>query len=205
MSVGEVADLLVVCTGNIARSPFAASLLEHEARRRLGDDGPVRVHSAGVHGLEGQSAVEEMRREAAGRGLDLERHRGTATTSRVVEGADLIITMTETQRRRVTELAPVARTRTFTLKELARLTERCDEVPSDLPPRERLRRLAEAAHRARPQLPPPAGAEDIADPYGGTRDGYRRCAAEIEQLVRRVSPQLFGDGRERSRPEQPGE
>ena len=57
----EVAEVLVVCTGNIARSPFAAALLEHEARRRSGPDAAIVVRSAGVNGLEGYPAVAEGR------------------------------------------------------------------------------------------------------------------------------------------------
>ncbi|MBW3577476.1 MAG: low molecular weight phosphatase family protein [Actinobacteria bacterium] len=188
----DVTDVLVVCTGNIARSPFAEKLLESEARRRLDPDAAVRVRSAGVHGLVGRAAVGEMRQEAGDRGLDLSGHRGAAATADLVGGADLVIAMTEAQRRALVQLTPAAKERVFTLKELARLVPEVDAPPEGLPPRERLRTVVRAAHRARAYVPPGSAADDVADPYGGPREGYRHCAAEIDDLVAAVAPVLFG-------------
>ncbi|MDP9022151.1 MAG: low molecular weight phosphatase family protein [Actinomycetota bacterium] len=188
----DVADVLVVCTGNIARSPFAEKLLEREARRRLGSTAAVRVRSAGVHGLVGRAAVGEMRQEAGDRGLDLSGHRGAAATADLVGAADVVIAMTEAHRRALVQLTPAAKERVFTLKELARLTREVDAPPEGLSPRQRLREVARTAHRARAYVPPDATADDVADPYGGPREGYRRCAAEIDDLVAAVAPVLFG-------------
>lgn len=188
----HIADILVVCTGNIARSPLAEVLLQEEARRRAGPDAPVRVHSAGVHGLEGRAAVNEMQHEAASRGVDLSRHRGQAARPEAVEDADLVLGMTESHRRRLLQMVPSAKDRMFTLKELARLVDAVGEPDERLPVAERVREVAHRAHRARPRARAAGGPEDVRDPYGGSRAGYREVAAEIDDLVRRVAAALFG-------------
>lgn len=193
MTEGDrIADILVVCTGNIARSPLAEVLLQEEARRRLGPDAPVWVHSAGVHGLDGRAAVAEMQREASDRGVDLSRHRGEVARPDAVEDADLVIGMTGSHRRRLLQMVPSAKERIFTLKELARLLDAVEEPGDDLPVAERVRTVAHRAHRARPRARAAEGPEDVRDPYGGSRAGYREVAAEIDDLVRRVATVLFG-------------
>ncbi len=191
----ETADILFVCMGNICRSPFAEVLLKKQARRRLGADAPVRVHSAGVRGLGGHGATREMVDEARARGLDLSRHRGAGVDPTLLAEADLVLAMTESQRDHLTSLAPVAADRIFTLKELARLVEGMDGLPEPDPgrPAQRVRAAAQAAARRRDGGRPPAGREDVADPYGGSRQGYRRAALEIETAVEAVAAALFGE------------
>lgn len=188
---GDAAEILVVCMGNICRSPFAEVLLRHEAGRRLGDEDSVRVRSAGVRGLGGQPATAEMRAEATERGLDLSRHRGAGVTTGMVVDADLVLAMTEAQRDVLARMTPAAASRTFTLKELARLVEHVD-APAGGTARERVRTVAERANEQRPRVAAPAP-EDVADPYGASRGAYRRTAEEISGLVERVAPHLFGE------------
>ncbi len=190
----EVAELLVVCTGNIARSPLAMVMLDDEARRRLGPDAPVWVRSSGVHGLSGEPAVEASRDEAASRGLDLGHHRAAVTDADDVRRCDLVLTMTESQRAKVTRLVPAAGRFTFTLREFARLLAAVEEPTEDLSPRDRVRAIVDRAHRARPVAVRSDDAEDVVDPYGGPRDGYRTVARELDALVTRIAPRLFGRG-----------
>lgn len=194
----DVADILIVCTGNIARSPLAEVLLQEEARRRLGPDAPVWVHSVGVHGLDGRSAVAEMQREAEARGVDLSRHRAAAVRPDEVRDADVVIAMTENHRRQLLQRVPAAEERVFTLKELVRLAETVEAPAGDPPVAERVRTVAHLAHRARPTAPRAGDHEDVRDPYGGSRAGYREVAAEIDGLVAEVAAALFGDGQGRT-------
>lgn len=188
----HVAEIMVVCTANICRSPLAEALLQAEAIRRVGPDAPVWVRSTGVHALEGHTAASGTLSEAEVRGLDLSAHRGALTTREDVARADLVLTMTESHRAAVNARAPGSTAHVFTLREFARLANALKPLDGDLGVRERIRFLARSAHGARAYVARPAGPEDVADPYGGPREGYGRMASEIEDLVAAVAPQLFG-------------
>ena len=202
---GPVARILVVCTGNICRSPLAAALL---ARHALRLDAAVEVTSAGVHGLTGEPATVDMCAEATSRGLDLSPHRAAVADRQLVADADLVIAMTDRHRTQLARIAPRAKERVFTLKELVRLSASVPPPPRGGALRERLDRLVRAAHHARALTVAPSEGEDVADPYGGSLEGYRRCADEIEQLVDQLAPWLFGradtDDPAAARPAQPG-
>jgi protein-tyrosine phosphatase len=184
-------EILIVCMGNICRSPLAQAILQEEAGRRAGPEAPVSVRSAGVRGLDGRPATTEMRDEAARLGLDLSDHRGAAVDAALVGGADLILAMTEAQRDTLVRLAPGASERTFTLKELARLLRHVGPPEVDTV-RERVAEVTRRAHRVRPRVAGPPDREDVADPYGANREFYRRTADEISALVDAVAPHLFG-------------
>lgn len=89
--------LLVVCHGNICRSPFAAALL----RQALGPVG-VRVDSAGFVRPE-RPAPPEAVAAAARRGVDLAGHRSRLLTPDLARAADLIVVMDPVQQRHVRE------------------------------------------------------------------------------------------------------
>jgi protein-tyrosine phosphatase len=88
-------SLLIVCHGNICRSPFAAALLAHALVREN-----VRVESGGFIGPNRPSPVEAVV-AAARRGVDLSAHRGKPLTPDSVRGADVIVVMNPTQRRAI--------------------------------------------------------------------------------------------------------
>src|SRR4051795_10625813 len=64
--------VLMVCTGNICRSPMAQVLLEQALRKRGFD---VRVESAGLGALVGRGADPMAMQLMEKRGLDLKTHR----------------------------------------------------------------------------------------------------------------------------------
>src|SRR6266699_3449679 len=90
-----------VCTGNICRSPLAASLLERSLKERGLE---VEVSSAGTGAWDGAPASEGAYLVGLERGLDLSGHRARLLTREIVEGADLILTMARHHRARVDEL-----------------------------------------------------------------------------------------------------
>lgn len=187
-----VVEILVICTANICRSPLAAAMLASEAERRAGPDAPVRVPSSGLHGLAGEAAAPHSADEARRRGLDLAGHVAQVTDPAGVERADLVLTMTERHRARVARLVPAATRTTFTVREFARLVAALQPVEGDLGLRDRVRFVTRLAHAARAYVARPAGPEDVADPYGGPREGYTRTGDELEELIADLAPQLFG-------------
>ncbi len=87
-----MAHILVVCTGNICRSPAAAALLQHRlAQAGLGD---WHVTSAGTWARDGQPATSHMVTLLADRGLDLSAHRARTVNHHILRAADLVLVMT---------------------------------------------------------------------------------------------------------------
>ncbi len=90
--------VLIVCTGNVCRSPMAMGLL----RQRLAQDGldsQVSVSSAGVYGLDGSAASRPGVDVLAERGIDISEHRARTIDQKEVAQADLVLVMEEAQRR----------------------------------------------------------------------------------------------------------
>ena len=125
-------QILLVCTGNICRSPMAESIMHREFNER-GEE--VEIQSAGTGAWDGASASEGAYLISLENGLDLSPHRAALLTRDLVEQADLILTMARHHRVRVEELGGSGKT--FLLGEYAGETgadaEVRDPFGSDLP------------------------------------------------------------------------
>ncbi len=108
-------QILLVCTGNICRSPLAAALLERALRERAAAG--MEVTSAGTGAWDGAPVSEGAYLVGLERGLDLSGHRARLLTRELVEEADLILTMARHHRARVDELGGEGRV--FVLGEYA--------------------------------------------------------------------------------------
>jgi protein-tyrosine phosphatase len=181
--------ILVVCTGNICRSPIAEGILRDELRRRLGEDAPE-VISAGVSGWEGSPATPEAVEAANERGTDISGHIARRLTRGHVERADLILTMAGEHRAEVLHVSPRFVAKTFTLKELVRLLEtRPAEAAADLTWTERVRAASDLRASGFPGNPTD---EDVADPLGLPFESYRAVAWEIDEWTARLVEGLLG-------------
>ncbi|MDF2462989.1 MAG: protein tyrosine phosphatase [Ramlibacter sp.] len=103
-------SVLVLCEGNICRSPMAAALL---SAAKL----DLQVSSAGLGALVGRPADPMAIRLMAERGIDLQAHRAVQVTRPVCVAADLIFVMENEQRQRLETLYPEVRGRVFRLDE----------------------------------------------------------------------------------------
>jgi protein-tyrosine phosphatase len=84
--------VMVVCTGNVCRSPMAEGLL----RKMLRDNeqhGEIIVESAGTYAAEGAPASSDSVEVAAAVGVDLRGHAARQVSGRLVGRADLILVM----------------------------------------------------------------------------------------------------------------
>lgn len=183
-----MASILVVCTGNICRSPIAEGFLRRDLLRRFGPDAPT-VSSAGMHAWEGNEVSDGSVLAAAERGTDIAGHRARQVTPHLVRGADLVLCMASDHRRAIADLVPEAWERTFTLKELVRLLEARPSNGSVATLAERVRVAAEA--RAQGVAGNPYD-EDISDPLGQPLQAYRGVAWELDELIARLDVGLFG-------------
>ena len=83
--------LLLVCTGNICRSPMAEAIARRLLASRGRDD--VTVASAGTAAQDGAPASEGAYLIALEHGLDLSAHRARQITTDLVADADLVLGM----------------------------------------------------------------------------------------------------------------
>lgn len=94
-------SILVVCRGNICRSPVAAAMLQQRLPH-------CRVSSAGLAALVGQGVEPFARELAEAAGLDVSRHRARMLESGQLTEADLVLVMSEGQRQEIAQHWPQA-------------------------------------------------------------------------------------------------
>jgi len=187
--------VLVVCTGNVCRSPIAEGLLRAAFAERMGDDAPE-VASAGTMGWTGSGADPNSVEAAAERGVDISSHRAREVSDEDVARADVVVAMAPEHAR---AFAREAGSRTFTLKELVRLLEALPETegaslgrPSE--------RIAEADRLRRGGFEGDPWDEGIDDPLGMPLDAFRAVAAELDAWCSRLADGLVGRARARAAP-----
>lgn len=107
-------SILVVCEGNICRSPMAQALLAQGLPA-------MQVRSAGLGALVGQPADETALHLMAERNADISAHRAQQITRALCLDSDLVLVMDTEQRQRIESMYPQARGRVFRLAEHLKL------------------------------------------------------------------------------------
>jgi protein-tyrosine phosphatase len=183
-------SILVICTGNICRSPIAEGLLHDALQRRFGEGAPV-VSSAGTSGLEGSGAMPESVQAAGELGIDIGGHVARRLTTSMADGSDLLLCMA-TDHRDMLVTGSDRDDHTFTLKELVRLLETLPDPGLEAGPERMLERIAAANHARRLGVVPVSHDDDVADPLGQPLEAYRATAWELETWVQRLVDAMFG-------------
>lgn len=178
-------SVLMVCTGNICRSP-AAELLLGQA---LGADSGIRVNSAGIQAPEGAAVWPPVAELLRGVGIESGGHRARWLIERHVQQADLVLGMAREHRSGAVSLFPAAVRRSFTLLEFVRIVDAMpeSELGGATTPADRLRALVAAAPHYRR-----FGADDIDDPYRRGPELNARVFAEISGAVERIANAIRG-------------
>ena len=170
-------QILVVCLGNICRSPLAEGVLRLRFSELLGKQAydSVKVSSAGVMALDGHSMDDKAAAELRRLGGDPDGFVARRVNAPMVLGADLVLTATRALRSRVLEEAPRALRRTFTIPEFAALVG----SPAISGQRTSLADLVGLASASRSGV----GVEsyDVPDPIGQPQAVHRRVADLLDR------------------------
>src|SRR5947209_4263214 len=115
-------SILLVCTGNICRSPLAERLGRAYLDSTLGDDAAlIQLSSAGTRAVAGSAMHPDTSLVLQGFGGNADGHVARQLDESIASSSDLTLTMTREHRRAVLSLAPRTLARTFTLREAADL------------------------------------------------------------------------------------
>ena len=214
--------ILLVCTGNICRSPLAEQLLR-ENLRTAGIDAVIT--SAGTQAMTGSAMTPEAAALASQYGASHTRHAARQLIEEFIADSDLVLTATREHRRQVVSMLPKATRYTFTLNQFARLVAPAARVDasasagagsatqnSAVEPVETFMRLLPPVITARPPLdfaafiadvaltrglhpsPTPPTLDDVDDPYRHSATVYARAAAAINVSVTTITAALIAAG-----------
>ena len=102
-------NILVVCVGNICRSPMGEYLLRH----KLSHKPDMTIESAGIGALVDKPADETARQILLENGIDASNHKARQVTKDMLAQADLILAMEEKHLKHLYAMAPQVRGKAF--------------------------------------------------------------------------------------------
>ncbi|MDN2481485.1 low molecular weight phosphotyrosine protein phosphatase [Vibrio agarivorans] len=100
--------ILIVCVGNICRSPAAESLLKRLFPNK-------QINSAGIEAVAGRKADDLAIQVSLNNGFDIQNHKATKLTREMCASYDLILVMEKEHLTLLSHLAPEARGKAFLL------------------------------------------------------------------------------------------
>lgn len=192
--------VLIVCTGNVCRSPFIERLLQSQlAKQRPGStagDPGILVHSAGTGALAGSAMDDRAAAQLVANGGDPMGFIARDLTPALIAESDLVLTATRAHRGRVATMHPKAMRRMFTFRDFADLVSGMDGLGADVPQTDSgvwVRQVTERAAACRGLTPPlePARA-DIVDPFRREDKVFAIMAQQIVDSMPAVVRALVG-------------
>lgn len=104
----EIKRILVVCVGNICRSPMAEYFLKQQHPG-------LHVESAGIAGLIGYPADDKAQRCMQRLAIDMSPHIAKKLNAEHLKQADLILVMSHNQQKHIEQMWPFAKGKVFRL------------------------------------------------------------------------------------------
>ena len=178
--------VVMVCTGNLCRSPMAEGLLRAAAERKGCD---IEVSSLGTWAHFGYPAMPESVMVLKNKGIDITGHRSRPVDQAELRAADVVVAMTSVHVKELLNLAPDVKPKLVLMKELVELA-----LEGELPPTAEAR-VSRLLGASRPKW---RRALDLDDPIGKPIGAYEKTATEIEMGVE-VLVNALCDGKQVSR------
>jgi protein-tyrosine phosphatase len=182
--------ILTVCSGNICRSPLAQLMIAE----RLADLPEYVVGSAGTIARDGDPMPEPARALARRYGVVPESHTARYLTEDMVAESDLVLALARSHRSTIVQYAPGKVSRTFTLREFARLAASLsDDQITAAAGADTVKERVDAviarvfAQKASAGLASSPEADDVVDPYRRSDSTYTRSGEEIVPAVEQVA------------------
>ncbi len=104
----QIQHILVVCVGNICRSPMAEYFLKQSYPH-------LQIESAGIAGLSGQPADDKAQLCMQRHGISLHSHVAKKLNAEQIKKADLILVMSKNQQKHLEQSWPFAKGKVFRL------------------------------------------------------------------------------------------
>jgi protein-tyrosine phosphatase len=104
----HIQNILVVCIGNICRSPMAEYFLKQEFPQ-------LHVESAGISGLIGHNADDKAILCMQRHGINMQAHIAKKLNADLIKKSDLILVMSQNQQKHIEQTWPFSKGKTFRL------------------------------------------------------------------------------------------
>ena len=124
--------ILVVCSGNICRSPMVAGALRCEADAAGARE--LQVDSAGTLGIEGRPAAREAITVCADAGIELAGHRSQGIRATLMHQADVVLGMTVDHLEELARRFPDGAAHRYLLRAFEKGPRPADEAPDLVDP-----------------------------------------------------------------------
>jgi protein-tyrosine phosphatase len=195
--VRQQATILIVCTGNICRSPFIERLLQRRLdERRPGSESAIRVRSAGTGALVGCAMDDRAAAQLVAYGGDPAGFIARALSADLIAASDLVLTATRAHRGNVSAMDHTALRRVFTFADFADLVAGVDGLEArvaNTDPHEWVAAVTEEAAANRGLRPPLEPSQvDIVDPFGRPDAVFTAMAQQVVASMPSVVRALVG-------------
>lgn len=183
-------SILVVCTGNVCRSPYVERLL----KARLARTG-IGVSSAGTGALVGAEMDPQVAHRLAQFGADSADFVSRQLTGQMAADADLILCVTRHHRAQVVRMTPRALRRTYALADFSDLAARM--VGVDIPARAGVgsfvRTISVSAEEARGDVQARTNEDaEIVDPFRQSEKVFEHMFSQVERFLPPIIAVLLG-------------
>ncbi len=155
--------ILFVCTGNTCRSSMAEGIFKKMLKEMGSKYEDIQVISAGISAVNGSPSSEFALKALLEQDVDISEHSATQLSAKMVDEADLILTMTVAHKNMILSIIPEAKEKTYTLKEYS---------VGDVNLQDNL---------------------NISDPYGMPYSRYKECAKEISDSLEKIVNKIQND------------